>query len=71
MPDKTIQVDVPDGMSAEQLQKLVATYVPHKLQQYKTGKAKREAVQALIKKHQLEYDAFLVVAKKKNGVTTS
>jgi hypothetical protein len=59
---------VPEGMTPEQLSKIVASYQKKQVTQYAGGKAKREAVQALIKAHKPEYDALLAKTKKVHGV---
>ena len=64
----TITVDVPEGMTSDQLKKLVTTYVPKREKSKNRDKAKRKALTALIKAHQPEYDKFLAQFKKQFGV---
>lgn len=65
---RTATIDLPEGYDAKKLAEIVARYEKNQVSFAKLGKARREAVNALIAKHQPEYDALLTVAKKKHGV---
>ena len=69
MPQVTI--NLPEGTSAAKVQKILDSYQNKVDNQYANGKAKREAVQALIKKHQSDYGIALAAAKKRHGIKAS
>lgn len=68
---KTTTIDLPEGMDASKVKKILESYETKQKTQYATGKAKRDAVQGLIKRHQPEYDQLLTAAKRKHGVASS
>lgn len=65
----TVTVDI-QGLTADQIKNIVASYQKKQKTQYASGAAKREAVAALIKKYPADYAAFLAATKKAHGVTT-
>ncbi len=65
----TLQVEVPEGMTPEQLKKLVTTYIPKREKSKARDKAKRKALAQLITNHKSEYDQLLARFKKQLGVT--
>jgi len=53
------RITVPEGMSPEQFQKLVATFVKSRLAGQVTGKAQGKAIKDLKAAHKPEYDALV------------
>jgi len=70
-PKKTITFEVPDGMTPEQLQNLVTAYIPKREKSKARGKARRKAVETLVKKYEPEYKQLLAKFRKQFGVTES
>ncbi|KKM80389.1 hypothetical protein LCGC14_1340350 [marine sediment metagenome] len=68
---RTTTVDLPADMTAAKAKKIIEAYEKKQKTQYAAGKAKREAVQALVKRHQGDYDKLLDAAKRKHGVPAS
>ncbi|KKN02651.1 hypothetical protein LCGC14_1115610 [marine sediment metagenome] len=54
-----VQIEVPEGMTAEKLLLLVTSYEEKRVKNSARNTAKRKAVSALIKAHQVEYDKFV------------
>lgn len=70
MPNpNTVELEVPAGMTAEQLKNLVTSYIPKREKSKGRDKAKREAITTLVKTHQADYDRLLAAAKKKRGIS--
>lgn len=68
-PKKSITFEVPEGMSPEQLQKLITSYIPKRAKSKARGKARRKAVETLVKKYEPEYKKLLAQFRKQFGVT--
>lgn len=70
VPAKTTTVALPEGFDAKKVAEIVARYQKNQVSFKKQSQARREAVNALIEKHQPEYDALLVARKKAHGIAT-
>jgi len=63
------EIQLPPGVKASDVNKILAQHAKKQKKQKAGGKAKREAVSNLIKAHEAEYDTLLEKAKAKYGVT--
>lgn len=61
MPEK-VSIEVPEGMTAEKLLKLVTQYENQKVTGKARDKAKRKATTQLITNHQSEFDKLYATA---------
>ena len=66
---QVVEVEVPEGMTAEQYKKLTATFLGARLLGKKRDKAIQNATKALKVKHQADWKALLKTELVKQGIT--
>ena len=59
MAKTAVQVEIPAGMSAEDLNKLFGTFLKQRVSGKARDKAKASAIKKLIAAHEEEYEKFL------------
>ena len=68
-PKQVAEIEVPAGMSAEQVKKLVGTFFTSREQGKKRDQAIQEATKALRNKYKADYKVLLNTELKKAGLT--
>ena len=66
---RTVEIEIPEGMSPEQYKKLAATFLNSREQGQKRDKAIQEATKALRKQYAPVYKTLLNTELKKVGLT--